>query len=488
MRALLYHDVDKELAEFVRQVVENGHVYRAVTCIGGDGEVVASAGAPTTGGSVDLYDGPRIDVVPASPDLPLPALRFAVAVPHPDARETRIGVLLVLLEPERLRETIAASIGPDPVRPWVSVRTPTGDAILETDGQVIREAPPDSAGPRLQGRTRVEQFARTTDLDLDVVVSEPREVALADVAELRRTLFHVGEVVLILGSVLGVLIAWRISLPIRRLTTTVRAIAARGRLEEPVVLPRAIGEVGVLSDAFRSMMHALATAQNDALVQSRRALLGDVAASMAHDVRTPLSVLKTAAQLFAKPDLPPAERAKLAAHVAAEVDRLNRVVTSLVDLARPRPVHYRDEWLSEIVERASAFFAPYAAKQGVSVTQAIEPIRVHGSADQLHQVCLNAIHNGLQAMAADGELGVQCYRDGNGLAVVEITDTGPGFAPAVLARPFSPFVTTKVEGTGLGLAIMKRIVEEHGGTITLENRPGGGACVRIRLPARPAAT
>jgi signal transduction histidine kinase len=222
-------------------------------------------------------------------------------------------------------------------------------------------------------------------------------------------------------------------------------------------------------------------------VQSRRAFLGEIAANIAHEVRTPLAVLKTSAQLLGRQELPRDEQRRLATNVAAEVDRLNGVVTSLVDLARPTPVRYRGEPLGDVVDRAVGFFTPEAAKLGVAISRTVDDsVRVCGSAEQLHQVFLNGISNALQAMGGPGQLCVRCYRD-DGWGIVDIEDTGPGFAPEVLARAFAPFHTTKAHGAGLGLAISRRIVEEHGGTIAAENPPGGGARLRIRLPHRPDA-
>jgi signal transduction histidine kinase len=162
-------------------------------------------------------------------------------------------------------------------------------------------------------------------------------------------------------------------------------------------------------------------------------------------------------------------------------------VTSLVDLARPRAVRYRGESVADIIERAVAFFGLEAAKLGVTISRTVDDsVRVHASADQLYQVFLNAIHNAPQAIRGPGQLAVRCYRD-DGWSVVDVADSGPGFAPEVLARAFAPLHGTKADGTGLGLAFSKRIVEEHGGTIIEENPPDGGARLRIRLPRRSDA-
>jgi two-component system sensor histidine kinase HydH len=233
------------------------------------------------------------------------------------------------------------------------------------------------------------------------------------------------------------------------------------------------------------MMERLAVAQTEAVMQSRLALLGEIVANVAHEVRTPLSVLKTSAQLLARRELPADEQRQLSAAVTAEVDRLNSVVTDLVDLARPKRIVYRSESLPAIIRRAVAFFTTTAQRNGVELEDRIEsnvPF-VQGSADQLYQVLLNLIHNALQALTRPGRILVRCRRDGAWI-VADVEDTGEGFSPEILSKAFTRFCTTKPDGTGLGLAISRRIVEEHGGTIVAENLPGGGARVRVRLPIR----
>ncbi len=486
MRAVLYHDVDKELAQFLRQLVGAHQVYRAVVCTGTDGGLIAAAGEGVPAAAAALpASRPRLSIAPADRGAVERLLRFDVAVTNPEHPLTTIGGLTVTLEPGRLRDTIEASIRPVGGHHLVTVRSQNGEVILATDGEP--GASGRDGGELLRGVASVGPLSGADGPDLEVVVATPASLALADVTALRGALVRMSALVLIVSSLLGVLVAWRISGPVRGLTATLQRITARGRLEETVELPAATGEIGVLASAFRTMMESLTAAQAEALVQSRRAFLGEIAANIAHEVRTPLAVLKTSAQLLARQQLPRDEQQRLALHVTAEVDRLNRVVTSLVDLARPRPVRYRGESLADIVDRALTFFTPEATKRGVAISRSVDgDVRVHGSADQLYQVFLNGIHNALQAMVGPGRLSVRCYRD-DGWGVVDIEDTGPGFAADVLSRPFSPFCTTKADGTGLGLAISKRIVEEHGGTIAVDNPSGGGALLRIRLPHRAEA-
>ncbi|MFN8544414.1 MAG: ATP-binding protein [Candidatus Binatia bacterium] len=484
MRALLYQDVDKELARFLEHAAGEHQIYRGIACVGVDGQVIASAGIT---GPLAVSGPParsRISVVSLGNDGGEPTLRLEAAVTNPEQPGRTIGTLLLLLDRQRVLDTVGASVPPSRTPPSLTVRTSAGDTIVATGDPSQRR----SGQPALWGIASVGRLSTADGPDLEVAVAEPMHVALAPAIELRATLLTVGLLVLLVSSGFGALVAWRISAPIARLTATVREITAHRQLEGEFELPRGAGEVGVLAAAFQSMLESLRAAHAEAAVQSRRAFLGEIAANVAHEVRTPLSVLKTSAQLLARQHLPPAEQRRLAANVAAEVDRLNGVVTSLVDLARPTRARYRSESLAAIVEKAVLFFAPQAVRLGVEIEQAARDgsLRVYGNADQLHQVLLNVIHNALQAMAGPGRLGIGCHRDGT-WGVVEVTDTGPGFSPDALAKAFSPFCSTKPDGAGLGLAISKRIIEEHGGTIAVDNRVGGGACLRIRLPDRPEA-
>jgi len=482
MRALLYDDVDKELAQFLRQILQGQGMYRAILSVAANGRPVAGAGDVA---AVVVPHAPpartRVTVIP--PGL----LQFETAVVDPHHSDRTIGALLTLFDPRSLFEPVETTIGGNA---QLTLRTSAGETLVAMGAVPPRAPPPGRGHPAVL--TGVAAAGRLVDVDapeLEVVVAEPIDVALAGSVALRTRLFRTSVVVLAVSAALGALMAWWISLPIRRLTSTVRQISERGQLDPHVEFPRTGGEVGVLAAAFRTMMQNLAVAQRETLEQSRLAFLGEIAANIAHDVRTPLSVLKTSAQLLARAELAGAERRQLAANIAAEVDRLNAVVTALIDLGRPRPVRYKLEAITDVVDRAATFFGPLAVKSGVTIVRRLpdRSPRVYGSADQLYQVLLNMIHNSLQAMQGSGRLTVTCRREEVWVRI-DVEDTGPGFPIDVFPRVFSPFITTKRDGTGLGLAIAKRIVEEHGGTIAAENRAEGGARVWLRLPLREEAT
>jgi signal transduction histidine kinase len=480
MVALTFADVDKELAELLRHAIAGRPEYRALAAFDVAGRQVASAGEAAV-------VPPRL-AAPASTRLRVASLDGSDAgglvleapVFNPRRPEEPIGFLASFLAPRQLLEAVA--VERDPAAPPVEVAVLASGAGPILGGSPVR---PEVA----EGAEWVEESADLPKLQgvagpsLSVVVREPAAAARAAVRSLRRALLRTGLLVLLLSVAVGGAVAWRISQPIRRLTASVEEVTARGRPEPIADVPRATGEVGILASAFQAMLERLTAAQREAIVHSRLALLGEVAASLAHDVRTPLSVLKTSAQLLAGGEVPASEQRDLAQMVAAEVDRLNGVVSQLVDLARPRPTRVAPQPVATLVEGAAAVLRPWARSAAVEleVDVGASELRVRADRDQIQQVLLNVLHNAVQASSKPGRVVVRGYPDPPWV-VIEVTDTGVGFTPEALGRAFSPFFTTKPEGTGLGLTIAKRIVEEQGGEVGARNLDGGGASVWIRLP------
>jgi signal transduction histidine kinase len=472
MRAVRFRDVDRQLADFFRQVLRGRDVYRGVACFDATGALVAGAGeVPPPVGAVTLAR-PRI-VAGAEVDG---RLQIESPVGDPDHPGATIGTLVAVVEPRRLlRFAGMLQQGRSPHATLI-VRTASGGHVIDTDPS------PPPAGPSLESMAGVPGFAQADAPGFSVTVGEPVEVALAPVQALRMALLRTAGVAVLIASILGALVALWIGAPIRRLTRAVQRVSATGDLALPPGMQMR-GEVGVLASAFDEMMATVGEQQAALLGQSRLVALGEIAASIAHEVRTPLSVLKTSAQLLGRSDLPSDEQRKLSGLLSGEVDRLNRVVTDLVDLARPRTTVHEPVSVRDAVERAVRFFAVTAERRRVVLDAEVDgdPLTIVGSRDQLHQVLLNLLHNALQATPDGGRVTVAAHRDG-GWAVVRVEDTGPGFADAMLANVFTRFQTTKPDGTGLGLVISKRLVEEHRGRIQVDNVAGRGARVVIRLP------
>jgi len=215
--------------------------------------------------------------------------------------------------------------------------------------------------------------------------------------------------------------------------------------------------------------------------QTRLAAIGQVSASIAHDLRNPLGAVRNAAY-YLKRRLP-GEQPELVEFlniIEKEVDSADRIIGGLLDLTRSRPVDKQSVDLGRLVEEA---FRRIKETEGVRfrVSADPDPFQVRADPDQLRQVLVNLLMNAVQAMEGKGELLIEANRTVR-WDVIVVRDTGPGIPGGVRERAFEPLVTTKTRGTGLGLTICRQIVERHGGGI--EFLPGGqrGAAFRITLP------
>jgi signal transduction histidine kinase len=252
----------------------------------------------------------------------------------------------------------------------------------------------------------------------------------------------------------------------------------------------------------------------------RLATLGQLSAGVAHEIRNPLAGIGTSAQVLLRRFEPGDDRARFAQVILDEVARLDRIVTSLLQYARPRQPELKPVRLADSVERVVAMSRENAARQRVRIESAVAArlAPVYIDADLVHQVLLNVTLNALQAMPAGGTLRYEVRnvrrrspprgpgrraedrrgtraegaadgrtRSGGGppwieMQQVRVSDTGVGIPRGVLAKLFDPFFSTKPAGTGLGLSISQTIMQEHGGSIAVDSKEGRGTTVLLNFP------
>jgi two-component system sensor histidine kinase HydH len=230
--------------------------------------------------------------------------------------------------------------------------------------------------------------------------------------------------------------------------------------------------------------------------RDRLAALGQMAAGLAHEVKNPLGAIKGAAQLLAEPeDGKPldANAREFLGIILEEVERLDHVVGSVLDYARPSKGNPGAVDVNAIVKRTLQVLASERGEQFVETELADELPLVRADAEQLRQVLMNLVRNAIQATNGKGNVTVltrsQSGGDWDGDAAkaeaieIAVRDDGPGISPQVLKSLFVPFFTTKEKGTGLGLAISQRLVEEWGGRIEVSTQPGAGSTFTVVLPA-----
>jgi two-component system sensor histidine kinase HydH len=215
----------------------------------------------------------------------------------------------------------------------------------------------------------------------------------------------------------------------------------------------------------------------------RLASLGRLAAGIAHEIRNPLSSIRGFAQFFHKRFTGHQEEQEYAAIMVREVDRLNRVITELLDFARPRELRREPCSLEKIIDDALQLLAMELTAKKVLVEKNYEgelPL-IRADQEQLSQAFLNLLLNALHAVGEGGiiSIGLQQYP---GHSKISLADNGYGILPGDMEKIFEPFFSSKRQGTGLGLAIVNQIVENHGGEISVTNRDGGGTVFSIDLP------
>jgi two-component system sensor histidine kinase AtoS len=222
---------------------------------------------------------------------------------------------------------------------------------------------------------------------------------------------------------------------------------------------------------------------------SRLALIGEMAAGMAHEIRNPLTVIRGFAQLLRGRG--GRDVAECATVIMEEADRINRLLEDFLLLARPMRSVIRELNLADLLRSLCKSLEVEARKAGVRLQLRIHsPLpAVPGDARQLRQAFGNVITNAIQATPAGGLVTVSANPSADRRYLeVTVADTGKGIPAELADRVFDPFFTTKEDGTGLGLAIANRVVHDHHGELKLESQPDRGTVLRVRLPVRAGST
>jgi len=218
----------------------------------------------------------------------------------------------------------------------------------------------------------------------------------------------------------------------------------------------------------------------------RLATLGKMVAAVSHEIKNPLGIVRSTAEILGNRigKVAPGNE-KLAEIIVQETSRLDGIVRQFLDFARPRDLYKSSGSLNAVVERLLSFMEAEFQQKGVRVhTRMAEDLPdILFDAEQMYQVLLNMVFNAIQAMPEGGDLFLGTTAlPADKAVMLEVTDTGLGIPEEKLEQIFTPFYTDKNRGTGLGLAIAKNIVDKHQGAIEVNSRPGEGSTFRVILP------
>ncbi|NOY05265.1 MAG: HAMP domain-containing protein [Chlorobi bacterium] len=255
--------------------------------------------------------------------------------------------------------------------------------------------------------------------------------------------------------------------------------------------PRSKDEIADLTQAVNDLISQL-NKTNSKLINltqqqlekaDRIATVGEMAASLAHEIKNPIAGVLGALQVFDAEAEENDPQREIISEMMAQMERVNTTVNDLLSYARPSSPSFEKVDLREIIERTLFLLSKQSTGKNVraALTCMEETTEITADKKQMQQLLWNIMLNAVQAMKGEGTLHVTVSGDRENVKI-EIQDSGGGIVPEALERLFEPFFTTKHKGTGLGLAISKRIVEQHKGSITFESEPGKGTKVCIVLP------
>jgi signal transduction histidine kinase len=277
--------------------------------------------------------------------------------------------------------------------------------------------------------------------------------------------------------------------PPNRAELDIRSHDARGRTIGFTVSP--ITDLGGVALLFKDLTSVEQQEERERL-RDRLAALGQMAASLAHDIRNPLASIEVTASLLRRRLREREEDRALVEKITAEVQRLNRTITHGLEYARPINPNFRPVAIESILEESLSSAAARMPGSSVRVERRFADLPpAILDASLLRQVFHNLFANAYDAMPAGGTLSVQtstlpaadCHE--GPIVQVAIRDTGAGIDPESRDKLFFPFYTTKENGSGIGLSMARKLIECHHGTIDADNPPEGGARFRVRLPMSP---
>ncbi len=221
--------------------------------------------------------------------------------------------------------------------------------------------------------------------------------------------------------------------------------------------------------------------------QDKLAVIGQMAAGMAHELRNPLTSVRGFIQLLHDKMLKDDKTREYFEVIVQEIDRTNEIINDFLILAKPKPPSLSLQPLNALVEDLLPFFESQCLMYNIKITKDLSPVLPLAVLDtgQIKQVLLNLVQNAIQAMESKGfgELTLSTrYKQEEGILVLGISDTGEGIDKNDISKLGNPFFTTKDHGTGLGLSVSYKIIEVHRGKIKVESEPGKGTKFELHFP------
>ena len=505
-------DVDKQLSQFLVEINNNyPGIYRSLFYVDTNGQIIAAT-QPAMIGSALKSDTKWVEISVPQGEIFLAELNnpsiLTVRTPVPNNYGAGdIGQLYAELNIQQIWQLFDQASYTESGDRFIAMLDSAGNTISasaeirnkkllltrkfahmspsDPDHTTIHDGKPLIRSPILVGFAASGGYQGYADLGWSLLVMQSTQQAFQPIVTLWWLFAGVFIVTAIIATIVAQRIARYITRPLLDLTGWVRHFEDSSIKTLPA-MKGGVREVHELGMAFDQLFRDLARSRQQVVHAAKLAVVGEMAAIMAHEVRTPLGILQTTSQMLQREAGLSVESQDMARMIAEESSRLNRLISMLLDCARPRPPDIRQHDLLQIISRVVDLLSSQAQKKVIRIEwqTEVQSVVIECDEELLIQVFLNLILNAIQLLDHGGHIRIVVDDSHAEVVSVVVEDNGRGISAENQARLFDPFFTTRKGGVGLGLTVTQQIVSLHSGTISVGTSTLGGASFTVQLPRR----
>jgi signal transduction histidine kinase len=473
-------DVDKRLSKFLAELKYSYHdIYNELYVVDNNGLVIASSKADSIG-------KPRA----------MPVIWLSTKVRQNDVQLAHISNMQLLISAdikdpfeEKKLGTLVTVFNWNQIINMLEGEASghSGAALFDNNNTILAMSErwlDTQAADKISATAQAKGYQGYDGFSWHVVISQYRIEALAPIRQLASIFTVLLIATIALASLIAVPVATAMTKPLSKLT-----VFANNFIREPSNAPPPSAgnlieplEITELANAFSKMINDLERSKENLTRAAKLAVVGEMAAAMSHEVRTPLGILRSSAQVLLREPNMTEDGREVCGFIISETERLNKLVSTLIDSSRPRLPEFKETNISELAEQCVAMLRIQAENKHITlVCEAKAHAIALCDAEQITQVLLNLILNAIQILADGGKIVLTVSSAIDHIAIT-VADNGPGIPAEQRGQVFEPFFTQRAGGIGLGLAIVRQIVLAHHGKISVHQSNFGGAEFRLQLP------
>lgn len=466
MQDIQIGDVDKRLAAFLSELAEGyGDMYHSIEVVNTEGAIVASSDSRFIGKTKK----------PSQIWFQVHISNKSLIVSKINNHTLAISQAIISTESSKVLGYLIVNFNWKIIQNLLnqSEQSSTSVQLTDENGHSLLAS---TNWPKIHtqhGMHATSHFNSSTMPNWQINIDKLHSVAAAPVHRLGYVFLALLIATLFFAAILVTPIAQAITHPLSQLTDYVRKYMLNKSASPPNTGPPEVQELGF---AFEKLIQELDQSQAQLTRAAKLAVVGEMAAAMSHEIRTPLGILRSSANLLERESKLSKEGHEVVGFIISETERLNKLVSTLIDAARPRLPVMTTIDLSALIQRTMSLLATQAEAKKITLEfiNKQQGVYMQADHDQMTQVLMNLLINAIQILPTHGK--VQIILEINrGNFLLRVSDNGPGIAIENQAQIFEPFFTQRAGGVGLGLAVVRQIVQAHHGEIYYQTGLLGGA-------------